>query len=118
METICASGPCARSRSWRAAPGKGWSRRWLATRATRPATRASLACNARNAARNAAAAALGGAATDRYQNQLLRELAGGQELRFGFARREIRMTSELVRIGAAARALSVAARLTPSQPTP
>jgi len=79
---------------------------------------ASLACNARNAARNAGAAALGGAATDRYQNQLLRELAGAQELHFGFARREIRMTSELVRIGAGARALSVAARLTPSQPAP
>jgi len=74
---------------------------------------ASLACNARNAARNATAAALGGAATDRYQNQLLRELAGGQELRFAFGRRELRMTSDLVRIGAAARALSVAARLTP-----
>jgi len=74
---------------------------------------ASLACNARNAARNAAAAALGGAATDRYQNQLLRELAGGQEFHFGFARREIRMTGELMRIGAAARALSFAARLTP-----
>ncbi|HEY8925969.1 MAG TPA: hypothetical protein VIU64_16405 [Polyangia bacterium] len=74
---------------------------------------ASLACNARNAARNAAAAALGGAATDRYQNQLLRELAGGQELRFTFARRELRMTAELVRIGAAARGLGVAARLVP-----
>jgi len=78
---------------------------------------ASLACNARNAARNAAAAALGGAATDRYQNQLLRELAGGQELRFAFARRELRLTSELVRIGAAGRVLSVAARLIPGTPS-
>jgi len=79
---------------------------------------ASLACNARNAARNAAAAALGGAATDRYQNQLLRELAGTQELHFGFARREIRMGSELLRIVAGPRGLGVAARLTPSQATP
>ena len=76
---------------------------------------AALACNARNAARTAAAAALGAAATDRYQNQLVRELAGSQDVHLGVARRELRLTGELIRIAPTARGLLIDARLTPRE---
>jgi hypothetical protein len=77
---------------------------------------ASLACNARNAGRAGAAAALGATATDRYQSQLVRELAGPQELRCGVARHDLRLGAELQRIAAGARGLSVSARLAPREP--
>jgi hypothetical protein len=76
---------------------------------------ASLACNARNAGRAGAAAALGATATDRYQNQLVRELAGPQELRCEVGRHDLRLAAELQRIAAGARGLSVSARLTPRE---
>ena len=79
---------------------------------------ASVACSARNAARNAAATALGTSATERYRGQPLRELAGPEELHLGIARRDLKMTGELLRIAATARGLVVGARLTPGEATP
>jgi hypothetical protein len=76
---------------------------------------ASVACSARNAARNAAATALGTSATERYRGQLLRELAGPQELHLGIARRDLKLTGELLRIAATARGLVVGARLIPGE---
>jgi hypothetical protein len=79
---------------------------------------ASVACSARNGARNAAATALGTSATERYRGQLLRELAGPEELHLGIARRDLKMTGELLRITATARGLVVGARLTPGEAAP
>ena len=76
---------------------------------------ASVACSARNATRNATATALGTSATERYRGQLLRELAGPEELHFGIARRDLKMTGELVRIAATTRGFMVGARLTPGE---
>lgn len=78
---------------------------------------ASVACTARNAARTAAATALGTSATERYRGQLLRELAGPEDLHLGIARRDLKMTGELLRIAGTARGLVVGARLTPGEAT-
>lgn len=74
---------------------------------------AAIGCNTRNAGRNAAAAAFGAALANRYQGQLVRDLAGPQELRFDAGGRRFELRGDLLHLGGGARGLSIGARLAP-----
>jgi hypothetical protein len=72
-----------------------------------------ITCNARNAARSTAAAAVGAAASQKYQGRLVRELAGSQTLVIDFGGRRVGLTGELTRTAGGPRGLTVGARLAP-----
>jgi hypothetical protein len=70
-----------------------------------------IACSTRNAGRSAAASTLAGALTQRYQRQLVRTLAGPQDLRFDAGGRTVAVRGDLLRVAPAARGISVTARI-------
>ena len=71
---------------------------------------AALGCNTRNAGRNAAAAGLGAALTQKYQGQVVRDLAGAQTLRFEVGNRRLELQGDLLHVASGTRALVVAGR--------
>lgn len=70
-----------------------------------------IACNARNAARSTAAAAVGAAASQKYQGRLVHELAGSQTLAIDFGGPRVSLTGQLTRMAAGPRGLMIGARL-------
>lgn len=72
----------------------------------------SISCKTRNAARAAAAEAFGATMTQKYQNRLVRELAGPQVLRWDVGSRRLELRGNLVHLGPNGRGLTVGARLT------
>jgi hypothetical protein len=74
-------------------------------------TMAALGCNARNVARTAAAEAFAQALTQRYQGQLVHELASPVDLRFAVAGQRIVLRGDLLRTSFGAHGLSATARL-------
>ena len=76
-------------------------------------TLAAIGCNARNAGRNAAAGAFAATMTRKYQGQLVRELAGPQELRFEIGDRRVDLQGDLLHLASGPRGLSAVARLAP-----
>jgi len=71
---------------------------------------ARIACNLRGSARGVVAEALGATLTDRYQGQLVRELAGQQDYRFNVGEQILEVRGDLLRLGSGAGSLSALAR--------
>jgi hypothetical protein len=74
-------------------------------------TMAALGCSARNMARTAAAEAFAQALTQRYQGELVHELASPIDLRFGVAGQRIVLRGDLLRTVLSAHGLFATARL-------
>ena len=72
---------------------------------------AAIGCNTRNAGRNAAAGAFGAAMTQKYQGQLVRELAGTRQFRFDVGDHRWELSGDLLHLASGPRGLSVVARL-------
>jgi hypothetical protein len=77
-------------------------------------TMAAVACKVRNGARTAGAEALATSLTQRYQGQMVHELAGAQDLHLSVAGQRLGLRGEIVRMGVGPRGLWVAARLFPT----
>jgi hypothetical protein len=71
---------------------------------------ATVACNLRNSAREGVTGALGGALTQRYQGQLVRELSGQRELGFNVGVRRLQVRGDLLRLSSGPGGLSAVAR--------
>lgn len=71
---------------------------------------AGVACNLRNSARDGVVGVLAGALAQRYQGQLVRELAGPRELGFSVGIRRLKARGDLLRLGCSAGVLSAVAR--------
>jgi hypothetical protein len=70
-----------------------------------------LACGGRNTARSAAASALAASLTHRYQGQLVRVLAGVQELALDLPGYRLALSGDILRIGPTSTGITIAARL-------
>jgi hypothetical protein len=77
-------------------------------------TMAALACNARNGVRGTAADGFAAALTQKYQGQLVHELASPLDLRFTVAGQRLQLRGDLLRMKISPRGLSATAKLSPS----